>query len=493
MARHATAALLVGAVILAATARAADAATSEPASLPDSAPATSEPAASQPAASQPAASAPDEPLLGLGPNETWTGIARPRYLVEQIQIRGNERTDEGVIMARVMVRPGEILDEDRVELSRVRLLATGYFTSVDLRLNRGSERGRVVLLIDVTERPPLPVIDGLYLGFSETTPFFAGISAVEPNFFGRGLELGGGFVIAPEQQSYRARIAGGDLFGSPLGARLALLFLRGREPVALGDDPSGGGSIDYLRGGGMAGVSINAGTYQRFMVDYHGEWISADPKLSPRVRRTPLIQPGTSYLSALEFSYQRDSRDRSFVPTSGFNLFIGVEVSSMILLSTYEYSRYHLTYEQYIPTFENHSFSLRLDLGVIQPGVAHDNTSGAPFFEAYYIGDYSYFRRNRNSLPRQLGLNLSAFSTYDDILGSVNVAYAYPLFVGGDYFYRGYVYAAVNLAEGTTVREIQGLDPGDDRFPVTFDTGLKFDTVAGSFVISASYLVDLLF
>jgi hypothetical protein len=97
-------------------------------------------------------------------------------------------------------------------------------------------------------------------------------------------------------------------------------------------------------------------------------------------------------------------------------------------------------------------------------------------------------------LPRQLGLNLSAFSTYDDILGSLNVAYAFPLFVNGnDYFYRGYLYAAVNLAEGTTVREIQGLDPGDDRFPVTFDTGFKFDTIAGSVVISASYLVDLLF
>ncbi|MBN2359054.1 MAG: BamA/TamA family outer membrane protein [Deltaproteobacteria bacterium] len=489
MALEAIAAVLASAVAIAG---------SEPGSLPvpsagapESQPASAASAPGSLPAS--AASAPDAPLLQLEDDETWTGLEHPRYLVERIRIRGNERTAESVIMARIMVRPGEILDEERVELSRVRLLATGYFTAVDLRLERGSERGRVVLLVEVSERPPLPVIDGLYLGFSETTPFFGGLSAVDPNFFGRGLELGGGFVAAPEQQSYRARIAGADLFGSPLGARLALLFLRGREPVALGDDARGGGSINYLRGGGLVGISINAGSYQRFMVDYHGELIDADLRLDPRVKRTPLIQPGTSYLSALEFSYQRDSRDRTFVPTSGSNLFLGVELSSVILLSAYEYSRYHLTYEQYIPTFAHHSFSLRFDLGVIQPGVARGNNSGAPFFEAYYIGDYSYFRRNRNSLPRQLGLNLSAFSTYDDILGSLNVGYAFPLFIGGDHFYRIYLYAAVNLAEGTTMREIQGLDPGDDRFPVTFDTGLKFDTVAGSFVISASYLVDLLF
>jgi outer membrane protein assembly factor BamA len=416
---------------------------------------------------------------------------RPRYLVERIDVVGNARTDRSVILARVMIRPGELLDDDKVELSRLRLLATGYFTDVQLRLLRGRARGHVVLVVEVAERPPLPVVDGIILGFSETTPLFGGLSLVDPNFLGRGVELGGGFVLSPDQQAYRVRVAGGELLGSPLGARLVLLLSRGREPVALGEDPRAGGHVDVLRGGGYLGLSLAASHDQRFSVDYHGEVIQADLKLSPRVRRTPLVEPGLSVLSTLQVAYQRDTRDRGFVPTAGSQLFVGAELSSSLLLSAYEYSRFHVMYEQFIPTFAHHSCALRLDLGLIQPGVARGNRSGAPYFEAYYIGDYSYFRRTRNSLPRQLGLNLSAFSTYDDLLGSLTASYAYPVQLGGDLFYRTYVYAAVNVAEGTTLREIQGLDPADDRFPVTFDAGIKFDTVAGSFVVSASYLVDL--
>ncbi len=480
----------------AAGATAADPVDPADASAPASQPAA---ASSAPASSAPA-SQPVSTALPTRPEETGepelsasdgASLERPRYLLEAIRIRGNQHTDAGLILARVQVREGEFLDEEKVETSRLRLLATGYFIDVDLHLERGSSRGRVILVVEVQERPPLPVLEGIILGFSETTPFFGGLSLVDPNFLGRGLELGGGFLIAPDQQSYRVRLAGADIFGSPLGARLALLLSRGREPVGLGEDPRGGGHVDYLRGGGYLGLSVQAGLDQRFTVDYHGELIQAEPALSPRVRRTPLIEPGLSYLSTLQLAYQRDTRDRFFVPSSGSNLFVGAELSTALLLSAYEYSRFHLVYDQYIPTFLHHSLSLRLDLGVVQPGVARGNRSGAPFFEAYYIGDYSFFRRNRNSLPRQLGLNLSAFSTYDDILASLTASYAYPLHVGGTVFYRSYIYAAVNVAEGTTLREVQGLDPGDDRFPVTFDAGLKFDTVAGSFVISASYLVDL--
>jgi len=509
--RQAVAALLLALLPRLAIAVSQDRTTSAPASAPVSAPASAPASApfSAPAMEQTQpTSAPSTAIDGptsapeLDPANTATtsvahvpedDLMRPRYVIEEIHLNGNDRTDRSVIMERVLVRPGEVLDEDRVELSRMRLLATGFFTQVNLRLERGSERGRVVLVIDLVERPPLPVVEGLFAGFSETTPIFGGLSVVDPNFLGRGLELGGGFLLAPDQQSYRLRLGGAHLFGSPIGARLLLQLLNGREPVALGDDPRGGGSIGYLRGGGYAGVSVMAGTYQRFMVDYHGELVNADPRLDPRVRRIPKIDPGLSYLSAVLLSYQRDSRDRGFVATSGSLVYVGVELSSTLLASAYEYSRYHLSYEQYIPTFADHSFSLRLDLGGIQPGVARGNTSGAPFFEAYYIGDYSFFRRNRNSLPRQLGLNVSAFSTYDDLLGSLTVSYAWPVYVGGDVFYRVYVYGSGNISEGTTARELQGLDPADDRFPVTFDAGLKLDTIAGSFVISASYLWDLVF
>lgn len=428
-------------------------------------------------------------LSGAGPSANALHV--PRYRVEAIELQGNQRTDASLILQRVSIKKGAVLDENLVSLSRARLLATGFFVDVNMTLKKGQRRGWVIVLITVNERPPIPAVDGIFLGFSETTPFFAGLSLVEPNLLGRGITLGGGFLFAPEQQSLRLRGASGRLFAGPLDVHGDLLFLRGREPIAFGSDPRAGGHLDYMRGGGQLGLSLALGALQGVAVDYHGEAIRADLKLRPGVRHEPLIQVGNSYLSTLQLSYYLDSRDRGFIPSHGAQLFVGAELSSAMLFSSYEFSRYHLSYEQYIPTWAMHSFSLRLDLGAVQPGQAQGNVSGAPFFAAYYIGDYSFFRRNRNSLPRQMGLNLSAFSTYDDLLASLTLSYAYPIHLHGSMFYRIYIYASVNVSEGTTLRELQGVDVADDRFPVTFDAGLKFDTAAGAFVLSTSYLLDL--
>jgi len=44
---------------------------------------------------------------------------------------------------------GDLLDETKIEESRLRLLNTGYFKSVEFSLKRGSERGKVLLVVEV--------------------------------------------------------------------------------------------------------------------------------------------------------------------------------------------------------------------------------------------------------------------------------------------------------------------------------------------------------
>lgn len=422
---------------------------------------------------------------------TEQALSQPQYMVQSVHVHSDGRTDIALLNDVISITANQALDEAQVALTRARLLATGYFIEVNISLKKGSRRGWVIVDIDLKERLPIPAVDGIFLGFSETTPFFVGLSLLEPNLLGRGLILGGGFLYAPEQQALNLHFSSGRFFSGPLALRLRALYRRGREPIAFGNDPRGGGHLDYSRGGGQLGFSLALAAQQLLSVEYHGEAIHAELKLRPGVRREPLIRPGDSYLSTLQFGYMYDSRDRGFIPSSGAQVKLAAEFSSAVLFSAYEYSRYHLHYEQFIPTWAMHSFSLRLDLGAVQAGQAQGNTAGAPFFAAYYLGDYSFFRHNRNSLPRQLGLNLSAFSSYDDLLASLSITYAYPIYMHGRFFYRVYVYTSVNVSEGTTLRELRGLDPGDDRFPVTFDAGFKFDTAAGAFVLSSSYLLDL--
>src|SRR4051794_39513268 len=62
-----------------------------------------------------------------------------RYQIERIRFAGLSRTRESEIRRHLLVTEGELLDEDRVLLSRLRLLQLGWFSRVETRVERGSE------------------------------------------------------------------------------------------------------------------------------------------------------------------------------------------------------------------------------------------------------------------------------------------------------------------------------------------------------------------
>ena len=76
----------------------------------------------------------------------------PRYLIERVEVRGNLRTDADVIERELLVRAGDVVgaSDSRVELSKFRVLALGFFADVRLAMRRGATRGHAVLVVDVT-------------------------------------------------------------------------------------------------------------------------------------------------------------------------------------------------------------------------------------------------------------------------------------------------------------------------------------------------------
>lgn len=432
----------------------------------------------------------------------------PRYVVERVEVRGNWRTTDGVILSRVDVRPGEVLDEERLEISRLRLLATGYFRDVTTRLERGTARGRVLVVIQIAERVPIPVVDGIFLGFSQVTPIFAGLSVVDNNYAGRGVIVGMGAIVSPRQQAFRARIIDPSILHSSVGMRLRVVLNNGLEPVAKGGSATAGGSVAYKRAGGSLGVMLTEGFIGRFSMDYRFELLNGDPRLVPGHAREPRLLKGWSRLSTLTLAFERDTRDRLFVPTDGSVLRFSAEGSSALILSQYEFAKFRAGYEAVVPlrriwsVFGEHALSFRVEAGYIQQGLPGSGVeSGAPFFDEFYVGDTSYFRYQRYSLPRYYGLNFAPFNEYGDILITFGGEYNFPLWTGGSaILYRAYIYGAVDVTEVARSRDVRAAIEADralrgrlflDHFTPTFDVGLKLDTVIGTFTLSGSYAVDL--
>ena len=408
--------------------------------------------------------------------------------IEGIDIVGNDKTARTVIERRLLVAPGDLLDEEKIDESRLRLLNTGFFRSVEFSLRRGSRPGRVLLVLEVEERNTV-LIDNVYLGYSTVSPVFGGLGLAETNFLGRGVTVAGSFVVGADRRGLEARLFVPYLSDTSLQLSASAVFVQGAE--AIDDGNPTGPQLTYDRWGGTLGLGIGVGPAQRVSLLYRLESVRANrlPNLNPSIlRRAPSILVDESVLSTLALTYERDTRDDPFVPNQGYRVALAVEAGTTLLGSSYEFSKYTGEIQQAFSVFNGHSLILRGFGGLIQ--------GETPFFNQFFISDFAYFAWNRDSLPRNAQVNFSESNDYDDLIVSVGADYSIPLVTGGDLLYRMFVYGGIDITTSASLDELQE-DPNGrgtgGNFPVSFDLGVKFDTSIGYFTLSLSYLLDLAF
>lgn len=464
---------------------------------PDAAPPASAPT---PTAAEARPVAPDEALAGDPEDEGPPARPAPgrAYLVERVAFVGLDHVREWAARRHVLVEPGQALDEHRVLVSRLRLLQLGWFTRVDTRVEKGTTRGHVVVVFDVTERNTL-VVSELLLGWTDAQPLYGGLGLSQQNFLGQGLTLGAAFAWggSPEGRANDpSRFALRGSFYAPdvgaLGQRFAggasALWLQGEEltcPDAscsaydgrLSDAPR----LRYERAGGELTLALRPGPFERVSMGWRWEQVDATgvPGTGP-AGEAPAILLGRSTLSALVAAWEFDSRDDLFLPTGGLHTLAQVTFGSALLGSDYEYSRYVLQAESGFGLFGQ---PLRLQAFV---GAAQGS---APFFERFYPADLSYFAVGP-AVGRALELNFSTDSRYDAFAAMGGLEYAAALWSQGRFFKRGYlalggraVWSSATLGGGRTPFS---------KWPVSLDVALRLDTPIGTFNASFGALLDLL-
>ncbi len=385
-------------------------------------------------------------LMGQPPIED-DAFGRPALFIEAIELVGNDKTSDSVILRRILLEVGDLIDDQKVEESRLRLLSTGFFKSVEFSLRRGSKRGRVLLIVEVVERNTI-LIDELYLGFSSVAPIFGGFGVVENNFLGRGVTTGASFVVGRDRRALLVRFFVPDLSNTPLQLSGSAILLQGAE--LLDQENPDGEQIHYRRYGGTLGVGIGVAPAQRVSLIYRLESVHTDrlPNLDPAILRgAPSIQFDDSVLSTLSLTYERDTRDDAFVPTQGDRVSLGVELGTSLIGSSYEFSKYTAEYQHAFLLFGSHSLLVSAFGGLIQ--------GHAPFFNQFFISDYAYFAFGRDSLPRNAELNFSESNDYDDLIINANVTYNVPLQSGGSLLLRTFFYGGLGVTATASLDELQ--------------------------------------
>ena len=452
------------------------------------------------------------------------------YRLESVRVVGNAMTAEHVIRRHVAVREGEPLDVDdeRLEQTRYTLLGTGYFSDVRLSLERGSERGRVVLRIEVRERSTFQ-IDNVVLGVSEglagtyeraDAPIvpYGGLSVSDSNLFGSGDSFAATLLLSEPQQGVRLRFEDPAAFGSPLAMGATAFFNHGQE--FFGDDdvlvtplrcPAGepppceaarSALVTYFRGGGALSTGLALSPEVRLRLAYQLELISlvSRPDAASELRGLDVVpidfhvQDGVSAVSMLDLSLVFDERDSAALTRSGTLVYLRVDLASRLFGSDYDFFRAEGLARHWVP-LPGWDHTLRLS---IFAGAALDET---PFFYRFYAADLSDLVPSRVlelNLDRRAPLNLFRNSIVEHRIGQlaarVDLEYQLLLFRVNEDLRSFWVYGNVgvymlgDLADFQ--RPIRGYT-GADLFPIdlTFDVGVRMDTSIGVFHIGFSTLL----
>lgn len=455
------------------------------------------------------------------------GVTGLKYTLEGVQVRGNRTTLSSVVLRYVTLRAGDAVDVNgpELELTRFRLLGTGFFRDVQLSLQRGSKRGNVILVVDVAERNTL-VIDQIWLGLGQNVDpsgvaaplsAYGGVKATETNLAGTGIALGGAFAVAENQFAMRLRLLDPQTFRANWITEAEFVYNDAQgffgDRDVLVDDPNasataGQATIDYAvaryrRLGGRVSIGHDLGISSDVFFDYRLEKIDAvlPPAASDNCGNDVcpidfMLVPGSSVLSTLGATFTYDTRDDPFLTTRGQQLVASVVASLTPFGSDYPYTKVVVHGSQWFPLSWGHVLHLEAFAGVI--------SGNAPLFERFYVGDLSDLLPDRaldltfdrRAAPNFLSTDIVE-NNYGNYAAEVNLEYRVPIYRGTRSIYGVDLFGSFGvygLANGSNFTEYPRGYKGFATVPVdlTFNAGLRIDTQAGGFVLGLANLVGLI-
>jgi len=445
--------------------------------------------------------------------------AHLRYALQGIEVRGNTRTRSRVVLRYVPFRAGDLLDvnDPEVELTRFRLLGTGFFSSVQLSLRKGDRRGDVVLVIEVVERNTL-VVNDVWMGLAGDRTnevgspgvifAYGGVDVAQTNLAGTGITLGGAFGVGPDQLAVRTRFFDPAFLGTGWMTSASFLYNNARDyfgnhdVLSLTEGSVPYATVHYTRLGGSIGAGHDLSIANQLWFDLRVEKIHADVPLAASHRRgldrEPILfnlVPGDSVLSALRATLIHDTRNEPILPTRGSYISVIGDTALAPAGSDYGFIKLQVRASRWWPLKSNHVVRLQLDYGAV--------TGSAPFFEKFYVGDFTDLlpdrvldlNFDRRTAPNFLKTDIVEVR-YGDYAAKVQGEYRIPVYRGHRSIYGIDFFGAAGIYGVASYRDLT--DPprgytGFRRVPIdlTFNLGFRIDTSAGGFVFAFSNLLGL--
>ncbi len=301
--------------------------------------------------------------------------------IEKIEIQGNDKTRDRVIRREILFSEGEKYSQTRVEYSKERINALGYFERVDMSEADGEEPNGLVITYEVKERATGTFQVGA--GFSSIERFILTAQIDQQNLAGHGQSLSlqaqvsgirqliqaqyvepyllstmwslsiDAFRTSNSFQAYTTKQTGAGLaFGHPVfhrNLRLALRYSADRT------------TVDDTTTAFFTSTAAGARTQQRSTL--------RNQQLSGRT-------------SSLRLSLTWDSRDNRLFPTKGIYTSLSTESADPYIGSQRTFWRHKFFSRFYYPLIFGAVLRINLEAGL----VTSRSDKGVPLYDRFFLG-----------------------------------------------------------------------------------------------------------
>lgn len=373
----------------------------------------------------------------------------PLVHIERITVRGNTKTRDKVMRREMEVEEGDLFSETKLEESRRRIIALGYFERVDFSTEEGSDHDKIRVNIEVVERPTGTFQVGA--GFSSIENFIATAQVQQANLFGTGQSLALQAQVSGLRQLVNLRFYEPYLFDSDFSLSIDLY-----DQLRIYNDfsqTSLGGSATF----GYALVQPHTfasltytGEYDEVSTVSRSTFLGTSSAVSV-FRRLPLANLfRDGFTSSLRPALTYDSRDNRLFPSSGMFVRGSVEYASPTLGSDNEFLRYSGIGRFYYGLGGGFVAKLNTSLGY----VTSPNPEGVPIFARFFLGGIFDVRGYR---LRTIGPRLPLASQLDPNAAPIRNGAN----IGGNLMYYQNLELEIPIIEKVGVRGVVFTDAGN--------------------------------
>lgn len=382
-----------------------------------------------------------------------------KVYIEKINITGNTITRDKVIRRELRVVENSLYNEKLIKLSKRKLEQLGYFESVEISTPRGSEDDRLVLNLNVKEKPTGTFSVGA--GYSSSESFLFTASVAKNNFFGLGISGSISAEVSGKRQQFTAQMT------DPYFLDTNWIFSANAYRINADFE-------DFRRKsfGGSAEFGRRIFDFTSFSIGYNIEDVALDDfdLIVPEFFR----EDSSGLTSAAVFNIRRDTRNNPIVTTKGSYLSATMEYAGNGLGGDNDFFRVIGNARYFQPVIGSSVLKFNARIGYIKSL----NDEPVPLFERFFTGGINSLRGYElRSVGPTITIPSSITGADEDFvyggnkLMLFNLEYEFPIYDAAGF--RGVVF----VDAGNAFAENEAMNPLDLRSD--FGAGIRWNSPFG--------------